>query len=76
MADNGCGFPEEKRQELLRQVESTLSDLGGADLQIGGLGLVNTIIRLRIMSADAISFSITPNDPTGTILTLRGVCHD
>ena len=76
VADNGCGFPEEKRQELLRQVESTLSDLGGADLQIGGLGLVNTIIRLRIMSADAISFSITPNDPTGTILTLRGVCHD
>jgi len=76
--DNGCGFDEEKRQQLLRDVDELMSNLGEnySELKIGGLGLVNTIARLRLVSDDGLVYTITPGTPNGTIVTLKGGCHD
>ena len=76
--DNGCGFDEEKRLSLLHQVDELMANLGEnyAELKIGGLGLVNTIARLRLVTDDQLYYSITPNQPTGTIVTLKGSLHD
>lgn len=78
VADNGIGFDDTKRQELEQQAETLMNHLsdGYTDLKIGGLGLANTIVRLRLMSTDPVFFSITPNEPTGAIITLRGELHD
>jgi len=78
VCDNGVGFSEEKRGELQEQVEYLMKHLGAgySELEIGGLGLASTIVRLTLMSADKLSFAITQNEPTGTIITLRGIFHD
>lgn len=72
--DNGCGLPEEKRQQLLRQMDEAMERCGEnyTDLQIGGLGLVNTITRLRLLTEDRVSCSIDPGEPRGTVVTLKG----
>ncbi len=74
VADNGCGFPEEQRQQL----DARLEELGDSygDLQIGGMGLANTILRLRLLTEDRIAYSITPNEPRGTVVTLKGAWRD
>lgn len=78
IADNGAGFDQDRLDRLRAQVERLMQDLksGTANLQIGGLGLASTIVRLRLMSAQQTDFSITPNTPTGTVVTLRGEFHD
>ena len=74
VADNGCGLSEDMRQQLLRQMDEAMERYGEnyTDLQIGGLGLVNTITRLRLLTEDRVSCSIDPGDPQGTIVTLKG----
>ena len=78
IADNGAGFEQDRLERLRVQVEQLMQDLkaGTANLQIGGLGLASTIVRLRLMTAQQTDFSITPNAPTGTVVTLRGEFHD
>ena len=78
IADNGCGFDEETRSQLRQQVAHVMEHLGEAytGLKIGGLGLVNTIVRLRLVSGDRLSYDISPNTPTGTIVTLKGMIPD
>ena len=65
---------ELEKGELLRQMDEAMERYGEnyTDLQIGGLGLVNTITRLRLLTEDRVSCSIDPGDPQGTIVTLKG----
>ncbi len=74
VSDNGVGFDETVRVRLMEQAEQLIGNLGESydDLDIGGLGLVNTIVRLRLMSDRPVSFTVEPNVPSGTIITLRG----
>ena len=78
ISDNGCGMDQEALEQLRAQVDSVLENIGAnySDLKIGGLGLVNTIVRLRLVSNDSLTYAITPNDPTGTVVTLRGAVYD
>ncbi len=73
--DNGCGFDQEMQLQLEQQVEKMTENLGETyeELNIGGLGLANTIIRFRLTRGTQVSYSITPLEPHGTAITLKGV---
>lgn len=77
ICDNGIGIEHATQAQLYRQIDSLMQDLrnGEKELGIGGLGLANTVARLRLMSTEEIGFSISPNETGGTILTLRGKFH-
>lgn len=73
--DNGCGMDEETRQKILWQADSLMERPDSySDLQIGGLGLANTILRLRLMTDDDLLYDITSNS-NGTVLTLKGTMN-
>lgn len=72
VSDNGSGFDPALLQKLEQDAQALTHDAGYAGRKIGGLGLVNTIARLRLATDDRLTFSITPNHPNGTIITLKG----
>ncbi len=75
IADNGAGFPAEQKARLEQQLAELSQDMTGIqELQIGGLGLVNTVLRLRLSAGEDAAFTIEPNEPKGTIITLKGAC--
>lgn len=78
IADNGNGFDDTARHTLQQQVDSLMAHFGEnySELKIGGMGLASTIVRLRLASNDRLYYSITPNNPTGTIITLKGALDD
>ena len=75
--DNGCGFDEQALAELHEKVQSMLHDIDRnyANLQIGGLGIANTIVRLNLVTGNRFTWSVTKNEPTGTVITLKGAFH-
>ncbi len=54
--DNGSGISQERIDEINRKTETALSErsLGG----IGGLGVVNTIVRLKLTHSESVKYSI------------------
>ncbi|MGN1115379.1 MAG: sensor histidine kinase [Candidatus Ornithomonoglobus sp.] len=64
--DNGSGITDERIAEINKKVEETLSDMSMGD--IGGLGIVNTIIRLKMTHNSNISYDIR-ND-NGMIISI------
>jgi sensor histidine kinase YesM len=72
IADNGCGLEEARLAELERNVALYASDLPKKyrDMHAGGLGLLNTIVRLKLLGG--ISYEIKRLAPTGTVITLKG----
>ena len=78
LRDNGSGFDEEKQQQLESQIEKMTANLRESytDLKIGGMGLANTIVRLRLTLDEEVVYSILPNEPRGSVVTLRGMLHD
>jgi sensor histidine kinase YesM len=72
IADNGGGFDEERLEKLENDVAQYARDLpkNYGEMQAGGLGLLNTIVRLKLLGD--ISHEIKWNDPIGTIIILRG----
>lgn len=78
LRDNGSGFDEASQRLLADQIARMTANLRESytELKIGGLGLANTIVRIRLTMNEEISYSITPNQPRGTEITLRGALHD
>lgn len=74
--DNGCGISQEAR-ELIEQRIEEFEDKSGAqeitsNIQIGGMGLSGTLIRLSIYFEDAFSYELAPNnDEGGTSIVLK-----
>ncbi|MFR9191468.1 MAG: hypothetical protein ACLVL7_15495, partial [Anaerotruncus massiliensis (ex Togo et al. 2019)] len=60
--------------ELERKVAQYSEDLPAnySELKIGGLGLVNTIIRLKLSAGESVGYRIARNFPQGTTVTLSG----
>ena len=70
--DNGGGIAEEQKTDILDKLRQNESgSLSLEELKIGGLGLVNTIIRLKLLYGD-VSYDIENIAPHGTRVTLRG----
>lgn len=78
IADNGNGFDDAAHQTFQERVDSLMARLSKnySELKIGGMGLVNTIVRMRLATNDQLYYSIAPNDPAGTIVTLKGALDD
>jgi sensor histidine kinase YesM len=72
IADNGIGIDDEKWLEIEKKVQQYMEDLPAnyADMKIGGLGLTNTIIRLKFFGGACCT--ISRNEPTGTIVSICG----
>lgn len=67
--DNGKGISEEKLREIrekIKNVRKNLENRGGMEMEIGGMGLVNTYARCFLLYHDALIFSIR-NLPSGGV---------
>lgn len=75
VTDNGSGITPQKREELLGKIEEFLSHPSDsiASMKIGGMGLVNTVARLKLRYKEQISFEITQLPQGGTSVTLGGI---
>lgn len=61
--DTGCGMGEEKRKRLLQELRKDEFDENAH-------GLVNVMLRLRMLYGEAVQIAIEPNAPSGTRITL------
>ena len=67
--DNGEGINEEKLREIrekIKNVRKNLENRRGMEMEIGGMGLVNTYARCFLLYHDALIFSIR-NLPSGGV---------
>lgn len=67
--DNGEGISEEKLREIREKIKNARKNLenrGGMEMEIGGMGLVNTYARCFLLYHDALIFSIR-NLPSGGV---------
>lgn len=76
--DNGNGIPPETQQAIQNQIQEFLSHPSDSiiSLKIGGMGLVNTVARLKLKYKDHISFRITNAPKGGTVVILGGLIED
>lgn len=70
--DNGCGFDEEVKIQLLDHLEEIRKTRDISQMKIGGMGLSNVYLRLLLMYGEEIHFSITNNQDNGTCITIGG----
>lgn len=78
ITDNGLGITEETKTELLNRITEFLSHSSDAilSLKIGGMGLVNTVARLKLRYGDSIQFDINSAPGGGTTIVLGGFLED
>lgn len=78
ITDNGIGITDETKTELLTRITEFLSHSSDAilSLKIGGMGLVNTVARLKLRYGDSILFDINPAPGGGTTIILGGFLED
>ncbi|MBO6138217.1 MAG: histidine kinase [Lachnospiraceae bacterium] len=73
VSDNGAGFEEEKLKNLQKKLEETRENVlgGGAviELEIGGMGIVNTYARCLMLFGDRLIFTME-NTGTGAKVTV------
>ncbi len=72
--DNGCGLGDADKQHIIKKIDDYWN--GSRDkyteMKIGGLGLMNTLIRMKLNTGKEITYSIEDNKPQGLIITMRG----
>ena len=73
--DDGCGITEDKREELyyaMMNIRNKLTkDRSNVDLEIGGMGIVNSYARLYLLYGDKMSFDIQVSETGGTVVMIR-----
>lgn len=74
VTDNGIGFSDEALHTTLSKIEEFLQNPSDKleDLQIGGMGLINTIVRLKLKYQDEVTFNIENLPSGGTKITIGG----
>ena len=74
VSDNGCGFPEERRKELITGISENQKEnlLNLSDKDSGtGVGLVNVISRLKMYYKENNVFDIQTSAEGGTCFIIR-----
>ena len=67
--DNGKGFSKAERNSLMSKAEEVeLADLKG--MQLGGLGVLSCIVRIRIVTGKKVNLEISDCAPRGACLKL------
>lgn len=74
ITDNGVGISDPEIRELERRIEEYRAKLSGKrmDMNNDGIGLANTITRLKLLTNDEIGYRFERNKPAGTVVTLWG----
>ena len=69
--DNGSGFSREAVAALQEKVEEFLSHPSDsiANLTLGGMGLINTLVRMKMIFHDRFDYRITPAKERGTVIS-------
>lgn len=74
--DNGSGFGQEQLLSLKERVQGYLAEISDGktpeEIPIGGMGLMNTMARLRYYFGDAFSFEISNRPEGGACIVLSG----
>ncbi len=78
VTDNGSGFSEEAIQSIYRKAEDLVKNPHDnlSSLKPGGMGLINTIARLKLKYKDNVTFSIESLPVGGTCITIGGIYYD
>lgn len=72
--DNGSGISDEKIEELKNNISKMESEPNQiANLKIGGMGIVNTIIRFKMVCREKVSYEIGKSYLGGCKIMLKGV---
>lgn len=73
VSDNGCGMTPEAKTALMQKIDRYAGDLSGSyrELKLGGLGLVNTALRLRCSSVRPATLSLQDYAPHGTTVVIQ-----
>ncbi len=74
--DNGCGISDEAIEELNKRIQDFKTNNGAQyildNVQMGGMGLGGTLIRLQLFFGDDFSYDLCyVNDEGGTSITLK-----
>ena len=70
VADNGCGFPPEARESVMaRANEAGYGDL--SRLQLGGLGIVSSVIRMRLLMKQDVHCDIAGSREGGAVVAIH-----
>lgn len=74
VTDNGSGIPEEEKQQIASKIEQYSHNISEnyPAMKLGGLGLVNTIIRLKLLYDENVYYSIESTEGQGTTITIGG----
>ncbi len=73
--DNGNGFGEGKVEELYGKIRESLDHIRKTDmagLEIGGLGIINTCVRLNLFSGGAIEVHMDNAETKGAVVMITG----
>lgn len=78
--DNGSGFSEKSLEKIQQQMLELQKKEYPADLinhlELGGMGRVNILIRLKLLYGDHAVFSMNNDPVTGTTVTLGGITYN
>ncbi|MDF2985834.1 MAG: putative sensor with domain [Eubacterium sp.] len=77
ISDNGCGMSQEEMKELNQKLMNIQSSDIFANPKksangMGNLGILNTVMRLKLMYNTDLKFSISSNLDRGTIVSISG----
>lgn len=70
ISDNGSGFDSQKILSINQKVNEFVSNPSDSipTLSIGGMGLVNTLVRMKLNYHSDFYYAILPKEPTGTVI--------
>ena len=76
--DNGGGVSEKTVRQVHERVAAYRADMAASyqELRLGGMGLVNTLIRLSLFGSGDITFTIEGRPEGGTVVRIGGGLHD
>lgn len=70
--DNGPGFTKEAVETLNRRIEEIQKSEVFPNLEINGMGLMNTYIRFKILYKEKQIFKFGNKEPNGAVITIGG----
>ncbi|WP_343250005.1 sensor histidine kinase [Diplocloster hominis] len=76
--DNGVGITDEEADKIQKKLSEFMDNSSNtiATLKIGGMGLINTIARLKMRYPDSLTFQIQSLTEGGTMIKIGGKLDD
>lgn len=76
ISDNGQGIKADMAQELDKKLNGMQADIlqlkNPDDPGMNGIGVINTVMRLKLMYKDELSFTLRHNTPSGLTIVIQG----